>query len=201
MFSVNPTEGFLRPNVEFKVEVNFLCRKPVCFSKLPILRCTFSYPEYSLDIESFLVFASAKTHLPNYEIFPATEMHFGYQLIQTEKCQEVIIKNTGVLDFNYVIKSLRNILAEKAKLEKGKAEKRKGSSKSSSKASSGKGSKKSGSSKKSDEKSDKKSDKKSKGSSKTSKTSSKGSKSAKKKDSKKQVIPPFYLCTLIINYL
>lgn len=157
-----PMEGVLPPNVEFKATVNFFCKKSVTFSKVPIFRCTFSYPEYSMVIDSFVVIASAKVHLPKYEIFPTNEMHFGCQLIGTEKCQEIVIKNTGIFDFQFTLKSLSRILAEKNKAKK------KGGSKGSSKKSS----------KKSSEKSSKKSDAKS---SKKSKASSKASTGSKKK--------------------
>lgn len=163
-------EGVLLPNTEFTAAVDFLCKKPVSFSQVPIFRCTLSYPEYSMVIDSFIVVASAKTHLPKYEIYPSNEMHFGYQLIGTEKSQEVVIKNTGMFDFNFIIRSLREIMAEK-----NKGEKKKGKKGDESKSGSKKGSKKSSekSSKKSDAKSSKKSSKKSKASSKDSKGSKK----------------------------
>lgn len=120
MFTIDPIRGELAPEAEFKASVLFLCKKPVSFTKVPIFKCTFSYPEYSMVIESFIVTATGKVHLPKYEIYPSDEMHFGYQLISTEKCQEMIVKNTGTFDFNFIIRSLKDILAEKNKAERKK---------------------------------------------------------------------------------
>lgn len=182
MFTVTPMEGVLLPHVAFKASVDFLCKKPASFSKVPIFRCTFSYPEYSMVIDSFVVTASAKVHLPKYELYPSDEMHFDYQLIETEKCQEMIIKNTGSFDFNYVIQSLRDILAEKDK-KKGKGGK-KGGSKSQGKLKATSDSKSTGKKSKSDKssKTDTKSSKKTdKSSKKASSKASKDSKGSKKK--------------------
>lgn len=145
MFTIEPKNGVLVPEIEFKAVIQFHCKQPVCFNKVPIFRCTFSYPEYSVVIESFIVTATAKVHLPKYEIFPSNEIHFGYQLISTEKYQEMLVKNTGMFHFNYVIKSLKDTSEQKNK-KKSLDGKKLGSVKSASKLSSkssGKGSKKS----------------------------------------------------------
>lgn len=169
---MDPMEGVLLPETEFKATINFLCKKPISFTKVPILRCTFSYPEYSLVIDSFTVTASAKVHVPKYEIYPSDEVHFGHQLISTEKCQEMLVKNTGSFDFSFVMKSLKEILAQKMKNEKKKVKGLKKAtieSKSDTKVSGKSGSKAS----------DAKSSKKSENKSKTSIVSSKVSKESK----------------------
>lgn len=66
MFTVTPTEGVLVPNLDPKITINFICKKPMGFRKVPIFKCTFSYPEYSAVLDSFLVTASAKVYFPKY---------------------------------------------------------------------------------------------------------------------------------------
>ncbi|KAB0798017.1 hypothetical protein PPYR_09010 [Photinus pyralis] len=114
-FTATPSSGILRTNTPFDIVIKFLGTKPIKVKDAPVYKVTFVDQVFKKFIDSFLLTATLKTEFSLFELFPPTELNFGYQLLGINATQTITVSNCGKFDFDYQVLSLKEILEARHK--------------------------------------------------------------------------------------
>ncbi|KAK4880159.1 hypothetical protein RN001_008305 [Aquatica leii] len=102
-FNMVPATGLMIPQKPFEVDMKYFCKQPVTAKKVPLFNVMFVDPLKKTFIKAFTLTVTFCTKFSTYELSPPEEIHFGYQLVGSEKLQTLTLANHGDFKFDYKI--------------------------------------------------------------------------------------------------